>query len=145
MQWHLVEAKDNSANDPERGLEDGLFLLLHVPLKTLFSLLYIDFLSALIMYPELPSRHIVTVSVSQRDEDSNSREGTPVSPAWVRLLPRSTIRCGQRERSHRTKSPSGHTALTVGGVGVGIIKKGARQQPSGCLLQLTSEPVTGIC
>lgn len=41
-----------------------------------FSLLQIDFLSSLILSPELPSLGVVTISVSQRDAIlSNPREG----------------------------------------------------------------------
>lgn len=70
----------------------------------------------------------MTVSVSQRDEDSNSREGTPVmgqTPASVHnpLWPEGTVT--------PYKIAVGHTILAVGGVGVGIIKKGLGSNPAG--------------
>lgn len=95
-----------------------------------FSLLQIDFLSSLILRPELPSLGVVTISVSQRDGDSFQPQGR--GSGWPSALrqtsARPVISCGQRRRSRCTGAVRAHCPSL--GVRSGH-ERSARQQPTG--------------
>lgn len=94
-----------------------------------FSLLQIDFLSSLILRPELP-RLGVTISVSQRDGDYFQPQGR--GSAWPSALrqtsARPVISCGQRRWSCCIGAVRAHCSSL--GVRSGH-ERSARQQPKG--------------